>query len=383
MKRILPLLWFASVLLSAALTACAGAASLPDSPASPTATSVTTADKAAPETVDAGPFRAEVQPIQLGNQPTITQAKLVGQDVLGLFTTQSSYDIERGNQRQDANVYGRQQLAQSVKGALPLPLTTPLQLNLSANSEQTVTAAGIQEQRNETAQARWSDLGLRFALDAKTSNAFSNGCSLDTSLSAAPPEVLRRLTANASDLALGGQLCSRLPANGTAQQAEIVSARANWNDSFGARRLQVLHSVVREAGSVSDSSAADAGAEGTVELGAANKINFAGWSLSQEVAVRPSQEQQRSGWAAKGQLSRTIAHLPITASWQQSDANIWSLGANPFTGRETSIGIDLSRPLRQWLTPGSSASLSYNRVQPLVINASPDEQIRLGVTLGW
>ena len=367
--------------LTAVLSACAGAPAGPD-PAP--ATAVVTTEKIQPETVDAGPFRAQVTPIQLGNQATITQAKVVGQDVLGLFTTQSRYDIERGNQQQDANVYGRQQWVQSVKGSLPLPLTAPLQLNLSANSQQTVTAAGIQEQRNETAQARWSDLGLRFALDAKTSNAFTNACSLDTSLSTAPPEALRRMTANASDLSLGGQLCSRLPTSGVAQQAEIVSARANWNDTFGSRRLQVLRSVVREAGSEADPGAdGSIGAEGAIELGAANKISLAGWSLSQEIAVRPAQEQQRSGWAAKGQLSRTIAHLPITASWQQSDANIWSLGANPFTGRETSVGIDLSRPLRQWLTPGSSASLSYNRVQPLAVNASPDEQIRLGVTLGW
>lgn len=75
--------------------------------------------------------------------------------------------------------------------------------------------------------------------------------------------------------------------------------------------------------------------------------------------------------------------MPVTARWQRSELAIWSLGQAQAPGREASLGVDLSAPLRQWLSPNAGAELSYHRLDPDDPAQSADDQLRLGLSLGW
>ena len=333
-----------------------------------------------PERFEGGPLALTITPPALRDDAALVQAELEASELLGLLDISTRYGVLPGNRALDPNTVGRQRLAQEFGTRLPLPFGSPLRLGVSSQIDQRLTSQGVLPEQTRSLKARWNEGELRFALDARQSDAaIDGGCMVDASLSAPTPEELHLYAAEAKGLRLGGQLCDRTLPGALPQEARIVSASTAWDDVYGARRLRVSHASVRESHALGR-----APGESTVELGASHAIELAGFSLSQEVALRSAhRREQAAGWAAKSELRRKIYRVPVTASWQRHDASIWSLGGAQPAGYETSLGFDLSAPLQQWLSRHSGASLSYHRLSPDDRNASLEEQLRLGVSLGW
>lgn len=328
-------------------------------------------------------FAFDLQRSGAAGQPGHLQALAGGQRLLGVFDLQSQYEARQADRRQDAAGLGQHSLSQGLAAALPLPLGSPLQLGLSGRLEQRWTDSGLATARQRTARARWSEGGMQLAVDAhRSSESRDYDCGLDASLSTAVPESWRMASASADDLRLGGQLCQRSLPGATPQQARILSAQTGWKDGSGSRQLRLSHAVVRDPALPAERSAAG---NGNVELSAQQAMQLGGWSLSQAFAVAPAESSasRDAAWAARSELSRAVLGLPVTARWQRSEAALWSLGGAPQSGRETSLGLDLSRPLQQWLSPASGATLSYHRLDPTMRGTSGDDQVRLGVQLGW
>lgn len=358
--------------LFAALTACATAPGDPP-----------TAATNAPEPPPTSTVELAVQPLALGHQPSLLRAQLEGNEILGLFTLESNYQLEQADRQRQADSFGRHSFSQGAQARLPVPLGEALQLDFSNRLEQRWTQSGVLAAQQRQARAHWREGDLRLVVDARrSSEAASYDCGLDASLSAPVPATLHALAGGPRELQLGGQLCQRSLPGVPTQQAQILSARTGWDDAYGRRSLRLSHAVVHEAARA-DATDIAASARG-IELAAQHAFELAGWSLSQEVALRPAEDgSPSSGWAARSQLSRRVLHMSLTASWQRSDAAIWSLGGAPTPGREASLGLDLSAPLRQWLSPNAAASLSYHRLDPDAQQLDTDDQLRLGVTLGW
>ena len=329
-------------------------------------------------------FAFDVQGANPADRPSSLQAQAAGSGVLGIFDVESIYQVQQADRRREAEGLGRHSLSQGLAAAVPLPLGGPLQLGVSSTLEQRWTDTGLATVRQRAARARWSEGGVQLAVDARRSSEPRDyACGLDASLSTAIPGAWRAATAQAADLRLGGQLCQRgLPGAG-AQQARILSAQTGWKDRYGSRQLRLSHAVVRDA-TLPGERPSETGS-GNVELSAQQAMQFGGWSLSQAVAVAPADPAAggEAAWAARSQLSRTVLRLPLTASWQRSEATLWSLGGAPQSGREASLGLDLSRPLQQWLSPSSGATLSYHRLDPSARGTAADDQLRLGLQLGW
>lgn len=334
----------------------------------------------APERFEGGPLALTVTPPALRDDAALVRAELEASELLGLLDISTRYGVLPGNRALDPDTVGRQSLAQELGTRLPLPFGSPLRLGVSSQIDQRLTPQGVLAEQTRSLKARWNEGELRFALDARQSDAaVDGGCMVDASLSAPTPEELRLYAADAKGLQLGGQLCQRALPGALPREARIVSASTAWDDAYGARRLRVSHASVRES-----HAPARAPEESAVELGASHAIELAGFSLSQEVALRSAQRrEQAAGWAAKSELRRKVYRVPVTASWQRHDASVWSLGGAQPAGYETSLGFDLSAPLQQWLSRNSGASLSYHRLSPDDRKASLDEQLRLGVSLGW
>lgn len=329
-------------------------------------------------------FAYGLQSATPADRPSSLQAQAAGSGVLGLFDFESIYQARQADRREDATGLGQHSLSQGFSTALPLPLGTPLQLGLSNTLEQRWSDAGLATAQQRAARARWSEGGVQLAVDARRSSEQRDyDCGLDASLSTAIPSAWRAATAHADNLRLGGQLCQRSLPGASAQQARILSAQTGWKDGFGSRQLRLSHAVVRDATLPGERPSATG--NGNVELSAQQALQLGGWSLSQAVAVAPADPAATgdAAWAARSQLSRTVMKLPLTASWQRSEAALWSLGGAPVSGREASLGLDLSRPLQQWLSPSSGATLSYHRLDPAGKAATADDQVRLGVQLGW
>ncbi|MDO9451880.1 MAG: hypothetical protein Q7J29_03375 [Stagnimonas sp.] len=335
-------------------------------------------------TLDAAgaPFAFTVTPQALRDQPSLLQAQVSGSEVLGLFNVSSHYDVQQADRQQDARAIGIQSLAQSFQTAVPLPQGSALQLDVSNHLEQRLSQDGLLAAQRRALNARWNDGDLRFALNASAStDASSAGCGLDASLTAPLPNALRSVTADASDLRVNGQLCQRTLASGVPQKAQILTAETAWDDDFGARGIRVSRIAVRDLATGED--AAGTGSSG-FELGAQHAIELGGWAFSQGVTVRQANgAQQAGGWAARSQLSHRVYRVPVTASWQRHDAAVWSLGSLQQAASETSLGFDLSAPLQHWLSQNAGAKLSYHRIDPADKKAALDEQIRLGVSVGW
>ena len=349
------------------------------------ATLASCASKPAREPKPPDGFAYGVQSATPADRPSSLQAQAAGSGVLGLFDFASIYQARQADRRQDATGLGQHSLSQGLSAALPLPLGTPLQLGLSNTLEQRWTDTGLATAQQRAARARWSEGGVQLAVDARRSSEQRDyDCGLDASLSTAIPDAWRAATAQAEDLRLGGQLCQRSLPGASSQQARILSAQTGWKDSYGSRQLRLSHAVVRDQMLLPGERASTTG-NGNVELSAQQALQLGGWSLSQAVAVAPADPAANgdAAWAARSQLSRTVMKLPLTASWQRSEATLWSLGGAPVSGRETSLGLDLSRPLQQWLSPASGAKLSYHRLDPAGKAAVADDQVRLGLSLGW
>lgn len=333
-----------------------------------------------------GPERAERSAVSLAvqssapqQQASLLQAELAGDELLGLFRLDSRYQVQQADRRQDTSALGQQSLSQGLQTRLPLPLGTPLQLDLSHRLEQRWTETGLLDARRQAASARWSGGGLQFALDARRSSENSTyDCGLDASLQAALPTLPRVVSGRG--LQLGGQLCQRTLPGTVPQQAQILSAQTAWDDAYGQRQLRVSHALVRE---LPGRARGDGGQSG-IEVEARHAIDLGGWSLSQQFALRPADEaSQPMSWASRSEVSRRVLKVPVTASWQRSETAIWSLGAAQVPGREASLGVDLSAPLRQWLSSNAGANLSYHRLDPADPSQSADDQLRLGLSLGW
>lgn len=337
------------------------------------------------DTVDAAgaPFEFTVTPVSLRDQPSLLQAEVSGTEVLGLFSLSSHYDVQQADRQQDVRAIGIQSLAQSFQTAVPLPQGSALQLDVSNHLEQRLSQDGLLAAQRRALNARWNDGDLRFALNASAStDASSAGCGLDASLTAPLPEALRSGTADARDLRVNGQLCQRTLASGVPQKAQILSAETTWDDDFGARRIRVSRIAVRDL-RMAGEDGSSMGSSG-FQLGAQHAVELAGWAFSQGLTVRQGNgAEQGGGWAARSQLSHRVYRVPVTASWQRHDAAVWSLGSVQQAASETSLGFDLSAPLQQWLSQNAGANLSYHRVDPADKNAALDQQIRLGVSLGW
>jgi hypothetical protein len=327
----------------------------------------------------AGTFNLAVSPLAVGDQPSIVSAQLAGSEVFGLLNLSSQYELQRGNSKQDANVFGTQRFSQGLQGSLPLLVVSPLNFKLSRRIEQQWTGSGLLEQQRSTAQLRWSEDDVQVAVDAHQQSGQSHySCGLDASVTSATPVLLSPWAGNARDIGISGKLCQRNLSGLPSQQAEIVSAQARWRDDYGSRRLRISHAQVR------DMAAGDDAVNAGIEVGAHNVFEVDGWKWKQELAVRPAEAAaSAAAWAARTELSRSFFQVPVTASWQRRDASVWSIGADQAPGRETSLGLDLSTPVQQWLAPGIGANVSYHRLQSAEADAQVDEQIRLGLSLDW
>ena len=335
---------------------------------------------------DPGAFGLTVEPGAISEQASILRAQLSGKDVLGLFALSSQYELQRGNRQQDANVFGRQLLTQGLQGQLPLPLTSPISIRLESQLEQRLTEAGVHDDLISNAELRWREEGAELLLRAADQSGDSNtGCSLDASLTQKSSALARSWLAGAQDFGISGRLCHRSVVGASQQQAKIISAQLRWRDDLGSRRLRVSHALVRQQDErAAPSPQALEPSSAGLEIGARNSIELQGWTLRQEVALRSdSAAAAPIGWALRTEISRNVFQVPVTASWQRSDARVWSVALDQPPGYAASVALDLTAPAQTWLLPGMAANLSYYRIQPALRTADLDEQIRLGLSLGW
>lgn len=323
-------------------------------------------------------WNGSVTPPALRPQAPLLQAELSGQEVLGVFNVSTQYDVQQGEGL--AEPLGQQRFAQQLDTRLPLPLGSPLLLGVSSHQRQALTASGLLAEQQRAVTAQWNDGDLRFALNAQSSNtAPTSHCGLDASLSTPLRGSLRRLTADADALRLDGQVCQRSGLDGGLQRAQIISAETQWQSAAGAQRLRLSRVVSRDL-----LQTVDTNTSAGFELGAQQAVQWWGWSFSQDFTLRSSEGgEAASGWGLRSQLSRKLLRVPVMASWQRHDAGAWSAGGSALAGRELSLGFDLSAPLQRWLTPAAGANLAYRRLDPDDRRRALEEQLQLGLSLGW
>lgn len=325
-------------------------------------------------------WNGSVTPPALRPQAPLLQAELSGQQVLGVFNVSTQYDVQPGQGEGLVAPLGQQRFAQRLDTSLPLPLGSPLQLGVSRQQRQALTASGLLAEQQSAVSAQWHDGDLRFALNAQSSSTAPTArCGLDATLSTPLHGSLRRLTADADALRFDGQVCQRLGTDGGLQRAQIISAETQWQGATGAQRLRLSRVVSRDV-----LQAVDTDTSAGLELGAQQAMRWQGWSFSQDFTLRtPDGSAPAAGWGLRSQLSRKLLRVPVVASWQRHDAGAWSTGGSALAGRELSLGFDLSAPLQRWLTPTAGANLAYRRLDPDDGRRALEEQVQLGVRLGW
>ena len=93
------------------------------------------------------------QPAASGTAAAAKRAQLEGNEILGLFTLESNYQLEQADRQRQADSFGRQSFSQGAQARLPLPLGEALQLDFSNRLEQRWTQSGVLAAQQRQARA--------------------------------------------------------------------------------------------------------------------------------------------------------------------------------------------------------------------------------------
>lgn len=369
------------------LSACAAA---PDRPSDSSPPLLGTASQ-----IETRSVRLDFSDVARRPEPQLWGVSLNSTEVLGVFQVGSSYDLVRGPWRASADPDAAQVLrgplagqrfGQTLNAALPLPVSSSnLEFEWTSTQESFWTDTGATTKRGVgTKRARWTP--GRYSLEVNsTERANTSGlhCGFDARLRDERP----RRSLGGSQVSLGGRRCERQLATG-AEAAHFWGLEAAWSEERGfglpgpitLRVGRVRPDLPRDALAARPASSPSAFQTG-MEFSAKSSLALSGWTLSSAMATSNGGP---GAWGSRTSLKRTVSGTPLILSMARHQPGLWSLDPVAVAGREASVGVDLSSPLRAFLRgDGVTGNFSYKRINYDVGALTDDHQFHLGVKMNW
>jgi hypothetical protein len=310
----------------------------------------------------------------------IVDSGIRGRIANGAVTLHGGYDIVYGNPTAaNALLTGSdwqgtlatEQFSQAASVVLPAGLA-PLQIDWNAHQIRSLNSSGILTGSDRQVTARWAPGPLRFEVSPQ---GFANGvqtCLFSASLHGPVLPMMGDAALNFSQ-----RRCSRM-IDGRLEQSDLRSGSAEWHYGRASSTFSFTRYLPRlpEAGDAS---------HGGSEFGARQTLTLQDWALSGQVmlqSVAGDDAQSALNWASRARISRKFWGAPVSASWQRSNPELWSLSSDAVASEQAALMLGLTPQLRRWLDPAIDADLSWQWLHPYDPQAGVDQRVMMNFSYG-